>query len=116
MVASEAALKSSVGSEAEARLEIEMSRCGVFLICTETELIKLFRRNCPSGRIVFVKTASSGTAPKAVDYVVEEIKFRRIPMKKLFGILFVEPGFGWVAITIFGSVYVLYAQTGFWLN
>ena len=62
----------TAGSEAEARLEIEMGRCGVFLLCTETELIKLFRRNCPSGRIVFVKTASSGAAPKAVDYVVEE--------------------------------------------
>lgn len=37
-------------------------------------------------------------------------------MKKLFVILFVEPGFGWAAITIFGSVYVLYAKTGFWLN
>jgi hypothetical protein len=54
----------SVGSEAEARLEIEMGRCGVFLLCTETELIKLFRRNCPSGRIVLVRTATSGAAPR----------------------------------------------------
>jgi hypothetical protein len=39
-----------------------------------------------------------------------------VPMKKLLAILFVEPGFGWMAITIFGSVYVLYSKTGFWLN
>jgi len=37
-------------------------------------------------------------------------------MKKLVVILFVEPGFCWMAITIFGCVYVLYSKTGFWLN
>jgi len=70
----------------------------------------------PDSRIIFIESDTSGAAPKAVGHVVQEIKFRRVPMKKLFVILFVEPGFGWMAITIFGSVYVLYAQTGFWLN
>jgi hypothetical protein len=50
----------SVMSPIEARFEIEMGRCGVFLICYRVspiaadELTTLFRRHCPQGQIVFV--------------------------------------------------------------
>jgi hypothetical protein len=50
----------SVMSSSEARFEIEMGRCGVFLICYRVsptaadELTTLFRRQCPQGQIVFV--------------------------------------------------------------
>jgi hypothetical protein len=50
----------SVMSPIQARFEIEMGRCGVFLICyrlsevAADELTKLFRRHCPQGQIVFV--------------------------------------------------------------
>lgn len=63
----------SVGSEAEARLEIEMGRCGILLVCTNVrDLIRLFRRYCADGRIIFVRTAMSSPPPKTADYVVEE--------------------------------------------
>jgi hypothetical protein len=50
----------SVGSESQARFEIEMGRCGVLLICFRVpepqlkDLSKLFRKNCPDGHIIFV--------------------------------------------------------------
>jgi len=50
----------SVMSSVEARFEIEMGRCGVFLICyrlspiAADELTTLFRRCCPQGQIIFV--------------------------------------------------------------
>ena len=50
----------SVMSAIQARFEIEMGRCGVFLICyrlsaiAADELTRLFRRYCPQGQIVFV--------------------------------------------------------------
>lgn len=50
----------SVMSPIQARFEIEMGRCGVFLICYRVsalaadELTTLFRRHCPQGQIVFV--------------------------------------------------------------
>jgi hypothetical protein len=50
----------SVMSSVEARFEIEMGRCGIFLICyrlspvAADELTTLFRRHCPQGKIVFV--------------------------------------------------------------
>jgi len=63
----------SVGSEAETRLEIEMGRCGILLVCTNVrELMRLFRRYCADGRIIFVRSEISGPPPKTVDYVVNE--------------------------------------------
>ena len=50
----------SVMSPIQARFEIEMGRCGVFLICyrlspiAADELMTLFRRQCPQGQIIFV--------------------------------------------------------------
>jgi hypothetical protein len=50
----------SVTSPIQARFEIEMGRCGVFLICyrlsaiAADELTRLFRRHCPQGQIIFV--------------------------------------------------------------
>lgn len=52
----------SVTSGAQARFEIEMGRCGIFLTCDRVpaaenrELISLFRRNCSSGWVIFVTT------------------------------------------------------------
>lgn len=63
----------SVGSEAEARLEIEMGRCGILLVCTNVrDLMRLFRRYCADGQIIFVRSEVSGPPPKTADYVVEE--------------------------------------------
>jgi hypothetical protein len=50
----------SVSSPVEARFEIEMGRCGVFLISYLTpplirdDLVLLFRRSCPQGTVVYV--------------------------------------------------------------
>ena len=63
----------SVSSEAEARLEIEMGRCGILLVCVNVpDLMKVFRRNCPKGRIIFVRSAMSSPTPRTADYVVEK--------------------------------------------
>jgi hypothetical protein len=48
----------SVSAPMEARFEIEMGRCGVFLTCDivsaviYSDLVQLFRRNCPKGLVV----------------------------------------------------------------
>ena len=50
----------SVGSGVQARFEIEMGRCGIFLTSDHVpaaenrELISLFRRNCSRGWVIFV--------------------------------------------------------------
>ena len=66
LAAHEAALREhgfeviSVSAPMEARFEIEMGRCGVFLISDitpaliYTDLVQLFRRNCPEGLVVRV--------------------------------------------------------------
>jgi hypothetical protein len=49
----------SANTESQARFEIEMGRCGIFLICSRIaplqakELTGLFRRYCSDGRIIF---------------------------------------------------------------
>jgi hypothetical protein len=69
----------SVLSPIQARFEIEMGRCGVFLICYRLsieqaeELTTLFRRNCPEGRIIFVtEPAQKADIPANTDYTVPE--------------------------------------------
>jgi hypothetical protein len=68
----------SVESESQARFEIEMGRCGTLLICfrnhpeAAAELTRLFRRNCPTGVIIFVMNHSPERAPHSVDYIVPE--------------------------------------------
>ena len=69
----------SVMTPIQARFEIEMGRCGIFLICyrlSETaadELTKLFRNYCPEGRIVFVtKPSEDDQAPVETDIRVPE--------------------------------------------
>jgi hypothetical protein len=50
----------SVGSGVQARFEIEMGRCGIFLtsdhvaVAENRELISLFRRNCSRGWVIIV--------------------------------------------------------------
>jgi DNA-binding NtrC family response regulator len=69
----------SVMSPVQARFEIEMGRCGVFLVCYRVsreqaeELTKLFHRSCPHGRVIFVTPPDEITpAPSGADAAVPE--------------------------------------------
>lgn len=69
----------SVLSPIQARFEIEMGRCGVFVICYRVskeqaeELTRLFRRNCPEGRVIFVTDAGhKDEVPRGIDLAVPE--------------------------------------------
>jgi hypothetical protein len=68
----------SASTASHARFEIEMGRCGVLLIChqssplTACELSTLFRKNCPTGRIIFVMKSVLGGIPVAADLTVLE--------------------------------------------
>jgi DNA-binding NtrC family response regulator len=69
----------SVSSPVEARFEIEMGRCGVFLICYRLqqrdadELTNLFKRFCPYGQIIFVSNYMEGAkAPAEADIAIPE--------------------------------------------
>jgi len=69
----------SVLSPIQARFEIEMGRCGVFVICYRVskeqaeELTRLFRRNCPEGRVIFVTDAGhKDEVPRGTDLAVPE--------------------------------------------
>jgi hypothetical protein len=61
----------SVSTPLQARFEIEMGRCGVFLTSHITplpicrDLINLFRVSCPDGTVVFLTSPSFEHAPKA---------------------------------------------------
>jgi DNA-binding NtrC family response regulator len=85
LAAREATLRSagfeviSVLSPIQARFEIEMGRCGVLVICyrvphDETEeLTKLFRKNCPEGRVIFVtQPGQKREVPWGTDRAVPE--------------------------------------------
>jgi hypothetical protein len=69
----------SVMSPIQARFEIEMGRCGVFLICyrlsptAASELSSLFRRHCPQGQIIFVtEMPGDDRAPAEANITVPE--------------------------------------------
>lgn len=69
----------SVLSPIQARFEIEMGRCGVLVICyrvqkDETEgLTRLFRKNCPKGRVIFViQPGQKQEVPRGMDRAVPE--------------------------------------------
>ena len=68
----------SVMSAIQARFEIEMGRCGVFLVCYRIspveadELTRLFRKSCPEGRVVFVGKTRDEKPPAGIDFVVAE--------------------------------------------
>ena len=69
----------SVFTEAEARFEIQMGRCGNLLICYRLlrkqadDIAKLYRRYCPKGRIVFVtEGASEPSVPQEADTHIPE--------------------------------------------
>jgi hypothetical protein len=69
----------SVQDSIQARFEIEMGRCGVFLLCYRSsiqdadDLTSLFRKFCPKGWIIFIKDpAKKATVPREVDIVVSE--------------------------------------------
>jgi hypothetical protein len=69
----------SVQSGIQARFEIEMGRCGVFLLCYRSsiqdaeDLTSLFRKFCPEGWIIFIKDpAKKATVPREANIVVSE--------------------------------------------
>lgn len=69
----------SVLSPVQARFEIEMGRCGMFLICYRLsseqaeELTRLFRKYCPEGRIMFLTQATQKTeVPAEADFAIPE--------------------------------------------
>jgi len=69
----------SVLSPIQARFEIEMGRCGVFVICYRVskdqaeELTRLFRRNWPEGRVIFVTDPGHrDEVPRGTDLAVPE--------------------------------------------
>jgi hypothetical protein len=61
----------SVSAPLDARFEIEMGRCGIFLTSYLTslaiyrDLASLFRRSCPDGRIIFFMDRPHDNAPDA---------------------------------------------------
>jgi hypothetical protein len=61
----------SVPTPLQARFEIEMGRCGVFLSSYITplpiyrSLADLFRRNCPRGTVIFLAHLPDDSAPEA---------------------------------------------------
>jgi hypothetical protein len=77
LLAYEAALREggfqiiSVSAPVEARFEIEMGRCGVFLanylapIAIYRDLASLFRRSCPGGLVVYLAQRSDENIPEA---------------------------------------------------
>lgn len=70
----------SVLSPIQARFEIEMGRCGVFVICyrvskDEAEELTTFRKNCPGGRVIFVThPGQKQEVPRGTDVAVAESK------------------------------------------
>lgn len=69
----------SVMNPVEARFEIEMGRCGVFLVCYRLskaavdDLTMLFRKACPQGLIIFVTQAHGDNwVPAQADIAVPE--------------------------------------------
>jgi hypothetical protein len=69
----------SVTSPIEARFEIEMGRCGVFLICyrlsliAADELATLFHSYCPRGQIIFItELPGDGRVPTEANITIPE--------------------------------------------
>ena len=66
----------SVGSPVQAQFEIEMGQCDILVTCpvvsklVTVDLIKLFRRFCPDGIVVFIK--SDGLGLIDAEIVLEE--------------------------------------------
>ena len=61
----------SVSTPLQARFEIEMGRCGIFLSSYITplpiyrSLADLFRRSCPHGTVIFIKHQPDDSVPEA---------------------------------------------------
>jgi hypothetical protein len=68
----------SVSSAIQARYEIEMGRCGIFLlsyivppiVCVD--LVGLFRRYCHSGIVIFLAKDPEASLPDAEIFISEE--------------------------------------------
>jgi hypothetical protein len=57
----------SVNSPVQAQFEIKMGQCGIFVTCpvvsamTTADLVRVFRRYCPDGIVVSIKSHRRGT-------------------------------------------------------
>ena len=66
----------SVSSPVQAQFEIEMGQCDIFVTCpvvsklVTLDLVKIFRRYCPDGIVVFIK--SEGWGLIEAEIVLEE--------------------------------------------
>jgi hypothetical protein len=92
----------SANTETQARFEIEMGRCGIFLICSRAaplqakELTSLFRRYCPDGRIIFVMNELEIEQPLARICLFRNPKARK-PLFGSQGGFAIQGGVIWVA-------------------
>jgi hypothetical protein len=61
----------SVATPPQARFEIQMGRCGIFMTSYVTpraiycDLVNLFRRSCPSGLVIFLRRHANDDVPDA---------------------------------------------------
>jgi hypothetical protein len=80
----------SVLTDTQARFEIEMGQCGVLLMCFRLfpeqvqELARLFKKNCPDGRIIFVM-AEEHEPPIDADIVLRDMDGPRALLTALRG-------------------------------
>lgn len=78
----------SVSAPVEARFEIEMGRCGVFLanylapIAIYRDLASIFRRSCPSGLVVYVAQRPDDNIPE-VDILLSDEDEPRSIVKRI---------------------------------
>lgn len=82
----------SVLSPIQARFEIEMGWCGIFVICYRVsktqaeELTRLYRKNCPEGRVIFVtRPGEQGNVPRGTDLAVPESKGGELVLQAVKG-------------------------------
>jgi hypothetical protein len=78
----------SVSAPVEARFEIEMGRCGVFLanylapIAIYRDLASIFRRSCPGGLVVYVAQRPDDNIPE-VDILLSDEDEPRFIVKRI---------------------------------
>ena len=102
LLAYEAALREggfqiiSVSAPVEARFEIEMGRCGIFLanylapIAIYRDLASLFRRSCPGGLVVYQAQRPNDKIPEADILLSDEDEPRSI-VKRIQSMLREKP-------------------------
>jgi hypothetical protein len=78
----------SVSSPLQARFEIEMGRCGIFLtshitpVSIFSDLVSLFRRSCPPGLVIYVAPHPEDEIPDA-DLIVSDEDEPQVIIEKI---------------------------------